>query len=140
MTGGYGGFMEAVSEGAFNAGGKVTGVLCRAFGSRGKGNAFLTHRVWTDTLIQRQDFLLRASRSFIAFPGQSGTLAEVTGLWSLWKSGSLPVGRLALMGNVWQPLHLQALEGGWIDPLSTSATRWCESGVEALKWLENGLA
>jgi hypothetical protein len=46
VTGGYGGAMEAVSRGAFEAGGETEGVVCSAFEGR-RPNGYLSRQVWT---------------------------------------------------------------------------------------------
>jgi uncharacterized protein (TIGR00725 family) len=109
VTGGYGGAMEAVSRGAFEAGGETEGVLCSAFEGR-RPNGYLSRQVWTADLWQRTRLLLEGADAYAALAPRAGTLAEVANLWSLWKSGFLSPRPLVLAGAAWGPI-MAGLEG-----------------------------
>jgi uncharacterized protein (TIGR00730 family) len=114
VTGGYGGAMEAVCRGAFEEGGTTEGVLCSAFAGR-HPNAYLTHQVWTTDLWQRTRLLLERADAYVALAPRAGTLAEVTNLWSLWKSGFLSPRPLVLTGAAWRPILEGLLEAGALE-------------------------
>ncbi len=75
VTGGYGGAMEAVSQGAHEAGGEVHGILLPSEENR-SANPYLTSSEIQEDYQARLAQLLRIPRA-IALPGGSGTAAEV---------------------------------------------------------------
>lgn len=81
-NGGYGGTMLATAQGASEAGGKVIGVTCSAFG-RGDANQYITDQIHTDSLQQRLDKLLELADAYVVLPGGTGTLLELAQVWEL---------------------------------------------------------
>jgi len=104
LTGGYIGVMEAVSHGAYEAGGHVIGVTCaeierwRPIGA----NQWVKEERKKETLIERLHTLIHESDAAIALPGGAGTLAEVSLLWNLMTVESLHRRPLILVGRGWQ--------------------------------------
>lgn len=74
-SGGYGGIMEAVSLGAFNAGGKTAGVTCDIFGDT-PANRYIHQEIKTPTLYSRLETLIESADAYLVFPGSTGTMAE----------------------------------------------------------------
>jgi uncharacterized protein (TIGR00730 family) len=102
-TGGYGGVMEAVSRGAKKAGGRVLGVTSRIFGLRA-GNRFLDEEVHTDTLVERVRTMIELGHGYLALKGGIGTLAEISLVWSLLQTHSLPPRPFILLEDPWADL------------------------------------
>lgn len=104
MTGGYIGMMEAVSRGAFEAGGQVIGVTCTQIESWRpvKPNAWLTEEVKCDTLIDRLIHLVTQCGLAIALPGGIGTLTEIALVWNLQVIGVREMPPVLLVGKGWQ--------------------------------------
>lgn len=75
VTGGYGGAMEAVSEGAREEGGKTIGVLHSPPAVK-PPNPYVERTVPARDYLDRLGRLLRIPRA-IALPGGSGTFAEI---------------------------------------------------------------
>ncbi|MFZ0492200.1 MAG: LOG family protein [Acidimicrobiia bacterium] len=83
-SGGYGGLMEAVSEGAAEAGGSVIGVTAPSvFPGRTSVNPFVTDERAADTLTERIHQLIHHSDAVVALPGSIGTLTELMSAWNL---------------------------------------------------------
>ncbi len=105
-SGGYGGIMEAVSRGAYQAGGRVIGYTTDQFGN-------LLPSRWLSEERRAPDVHLRIKRmlgegdAFVAMWGGIGTLAEVTMAWNVAQIAALQ-GRtpkpLVLVGDNWPPL------------------------------------
>ena len=114
LNGGYGGTMEAVSKGASRAGGRVEGVVCRAFPER-EPNAFLTERTWTDAPLSRTRLLIDRADAYVALEPRAGTIAEVAALWALRKAGALPPRPLVLVGPAWEHLCTALMEEGTVE-------------------------
>ena len=73
--GGLGGIMEAASQGCFEAGGEVIGVLpgnCAA-----SANPYVTHPIVTAMGHARNVILVQTSAALIAIEGGYGTLSEI---------------------------------------------------------------
>ncbi len=82
-TGGYGGTMEAVSEGAAGAGGRVVGVTAPSiFPDRQGVNPHVHEEVAERTLPHRIAHLVESTDAAIVLPGSIGTLAELIVAWN----------------------------------------------------------
>lgn len=103
MTGGYGGAMGAVSEGAARAGGHVIGVTVGLFRARGLvPNPFLHEEVQFATLAERLNYLIAAPDAYVALQGGVGTLSEIALAWSLLQVGEVPLRPLIAVGEGWR--------------------------------------
>ncbi len=82
-TGGYGGLMEAVSEGASRAGGHVVGITAPdLFRSRPGANRFVAEERPAATLTGRIGDMLGTSAAAIALQGSIGTMTELLVAWN----------------------------------------------------------
>ncbi len=103
MSGGYGGAMGAVSEGAAQAGGRVIGVTVGLFRARGLvPNPFLHEEVQFATLAERLNYLITTSDAYVALPGGVGTLSEIALAWSLLQVNEVPLRPLIAVGAGWR--------------------------------------
>lgn len=83
-SGGYAGLMEAVSEGAAEAGGSVIGVTAPdVFPGRTGVNRYVTDERPAETLTERIHQLVHHSDAVVALPGSIGTLTELMSAWNL---------------------------------------------------------
>ena len=101
MTGGYGGTMEACSQGAHEAGGHVVGVTVELFEARGPANAFVRERVHTADLFERLRYLVHHADGFVTLPGSIGTLTELYLTWTLLSVQGRPAAPLVVLGDMW---------------------------------------
>ncbi|HZJ23444.1 MAG TPA: LOG family protein, partial [Anaerolineales bacterium] len=113
LTGGYMGTMEAVSRGAREAGGHVTGVTCEDIEAWRpiKANAWVMEEIRKKTLIERLHSLIHESDAALALPGGAGTLTEITLMWNLMIVESLHRRPLILIGDGWQSVFDQFFKG-----------------------------
>lgn len=83
-TGGYGGLMEAVSEGAASSGGHVIGVTVpTVFPGRDGANRHVAEELRADSLTERIHELIAVSDASIALHGSLGTATELIVAWNL---------------------------------------------------------
>jgi uncharacterized protein (TIGR00730 family) len=113
VTGGHNGTMEAVSRGAKERGGRVTGVtvevIARAF--ERVPNEFLDQEVRTAALLERIDKLVELGAGYVVLPGGAGTLAELGIVWNLALFGVLGRKPLVVVGSGWRRvLHTMIVE------------------------------
>lgn len=108
MTGGYGGLMEACSQGAHEAGGHVVGVTVELFEARGPVNRWVHERVHTDRLTARLEHLVERASGYVVLPGSIGTLTELFLVWTLVSVRGRPHAPIVLLGEHW-PKFLDAL-------------------------------
>jgi len=104
LTGGYVGTMEAISRGAFEAGGHVIGVTCEDI-ERWRAlapNPWVKEEWRRITLIERLQALVEGCDAALALPGGPGTLTEISLTWNLMIIGSLRRRPLILIGGGWQ--------------------------------------
>ena len=104
-TGGYAGAMEAVSQGAHEAGGHVVGVTLEPWTNKFQlqANRWVREEVATANLLARLERLLIAD-AFVAVHGGAGTLAEVALAWNLLQVRDLGPCPLILLGADWRAL------------------------------------
>jgi uncharacterized protein (TIGR00730 family) len=122
ITGGYGGVMEAASQGARDGGGRSVGVACSVFGDR-ETNPYLDQVIPTADLMLRTRELIETASGFVVLPGKAGTLAELAQLWALERAGCLAGRPVILLGRHWKTL-LEALgESGMLESPQLRITR-----------------
>lgn len=104
MTGGYIGTMEAVSRGAYEAGGHVIGVTCEDIEAWRKvaPNRWVKEERRKKTLLERLQVLVEECEAAIALPGGAGTLTEITLMWNMMIVESRHRSPLILVGRGWQ--------------------------------------
>ncbi len=103
-NGGYGGTMLAAAKGASQASGKTNGVTCSAF-KTGKANKYISREIFTDSLDERLDTLIKLGQAYVVLPGSTGTLLELAKVWELKNKGFLgPDKPIILVGGFWKPL------------------------------------
>lgn len=103
ITGGQQGVAEAVSRGAFEAGGTTLGVGLNRTGER---NAYLTKTIGFDFPFTRKLVVTTPSEGFVFYPGGFGTLHqlfEVLTLIQTKKMAHVPV--ILVDHTFWGPLH-----------------------------------
>lgn len=104
LNGGYIGTMEAVSRGAYEAGGHVIGVTCAEIEDWRKigPNPWLSEVRRFPTLRERLWGLIEDSDAAVALPGGPGTLTEVGFLWNHIAIEALPPRPVILVGEKWR--------------------------------------
>jgi uncharacterized protein (TIGR00730 family) len=102
-SGGYGGVMEAVSRGAKDAGGAVIGVTTSLFGSR-TANPWVDEEIRTTTFLERLRTIIEVGQGYLALKGGIGTLTEISTVWSLLQTRSIPPRPFVLLSDPWRGL------------------------------------
>lgn len=103
LSGGYGGVMEACSQGAAEAGGHVMGTEVGLFKQRGlQLNRWVAEPVPFETLRERLYFLVERPDAFVVLRGGVGTLSEMALIWSLLQVGELSARPYVLVGPMWR--------------------------------------
>lgn len=102
-TGGYGGTMAGVSQGASEAGGHVIGVASEQIERfRNAGvNQYVKEVIKFETLSDRLLHLVKYNDGVIVLPGGIGTLSEMALVWSLVQVGEVEKRPIALLGDIW---------------------------------------
>lgn len=127
LTGGYIGSMEAVSRGASGAGGHVIGVTCDEIESwrPGRPNRWIHEEIRLPTIHQRILVLIENCDAALALPGGTGTLAEISTLWTLLITAAIPPRPFILIGPAWHKVmqqlyaslgeYIPEVQRGWIS-------------------------
>jgi uncharacterized protein (TIGR00730 family) len=104
LTGGYIGTMEAVSRGAYEAGGHVIGVTCEDIENWRSvaPNQWIKEERRMKSLMDRLQVLIEDCDAALALPGGTGTLTEITLMWNLMIVESRHRSPLILIGRGWQ--------------------------------------
>jgi uncharacterized protein (TIGR00730 family) len=141
MTGGYIGTMEAVSRGAFEAGGHVIGVTCNEIENwrAVKPNDWVKEEWRRDTLIERLQLLVIECQAGIALPGGPGTLTEIALMWNLMIVESVPRRPLVLVGSGWQSVFDQfyTQQGVYIQEKQRELLQFVDDVKTAVRLIEN---
>lgn len=107
-TGGYDGTMEAVSAGADEAGGLVTGVTAPdVFPHRDSVNRFVKEHIRAASLTERIHELVDIADASVALPGSIGTFTELMVAWNLAfvaRFSDSPPHPVIAVGGLWQDL------------------------------------
>jgi uncharacterized protein (TIGR00730 family) len=138
VTGGYGGVMEGASRGAVEAGGVAVGVTCARFIGR-TPNRFLTETREEADLVARTGALVAAACGYIVLHGKSGTLAELTLVWALHRTGSLGRRPVVLLGDAWRPFLHHLVRGAMIEDDQLGITRVADGPENAVMELDRFL-
>lgn len=84
ITGGYGGTMEAVSQGAAGAGGLVIGVIAPTlFPDRTGANQYVHEMIEANSLAHRIDVMFDRADATLTLPGSLGTATELLMAWNI---------------------------------------------------------
>ena len=142
LTGGYIGTMEAVSRGAYEAGGHVIGVTCEEIEAWRKvaPNRWVKEEQRKKTLLERLQVLVEECEAGIALPGGAGTLTEITLMWNLMIVESRHRSPLILVGRGWQSTFDQFFTefDGYIPAKQRELVQFAEDVKTAVELLENG--
>ena len=98
ITGGGPGDMEAVSKGAYEAGGRTIGACIELPHEKG-GNPYLTHRISFRYFFVRKVMFVKYSKAFVILPGGFGTLDELFESLTLVQTGKVPAFPVILVGD-----------------------------------------
>ncbi len=106
-NGGYAGIMAASARGAREAGGHTIGITCSIWAS--EANPWIAEEIRVLSFIERLMGLIERGDAYVAFPGGTGTLAELALVWEMMNKSSLAStigGRKPLLvaAPYWQPV------------------------------------
>ena len=115
------GLMGQLAQSALDAGGTVTGVEPQFFVQQELQHDGLTKLIVTKDMTERKTKMIELGDAFIAFPGGTGTLEEITEVISKLSLGQLDAPFILYdLNGYYQPLH-QLLQQMIAMGLSTSA-------------------
>lgn len=77
------GLMGVIAESVLRAGGKVTGVEPQFFMEKELQYDAVTHLIVTETMAERKTKMIELGDAFVAMPGGTGTLEEISEVMSL---------------------------------------------------------
>ncbi len=139
MNGGYGGAMEAVSEGAAAGGAPVIGVTTALFNHR-PTNPHLSHREDTSTLLDRLDYLVHVASAFVVLEGSVGTMAELFLTWNLLAVDGRPEAPLVCLGAPYAEFLRAITAPGLVVPELARLVEVASSPADAVRRIVAGLA
>jgi hypothetical protein len=141
LTGGYIGTMEAVSRGAYEAGGHVVGVTCEDIEAWRpvKPNRWVKEERRRKSLLERLQVLVEGCDAAIALPGGPGTLTEIALTWNLMIVESRRRSPLILVGRGWQSTFDQFFKefDGYIPASQRELVQFAEDVKTAVDALES---
>lgn len=136
-TGGYDGLMEAVSSGASDAGGAVTGVTAPdVFPHRPSPNRWVQEHIRANSLSERIHELVDIADASIALPGSIGTFTELMVAWNLAfvaRFSETPPDPVIAVGPLWQNLITYLGEHLGTDASLITCVGTIEEAVDEVK-------
>ena len=100
VNGGYYGIMEAVSKGASENGGSVTGITLSYI--KGKPNSFLSKAISCENLFERISKLIELGDAYIVLQGGTGTLLELAAVWEYLNKELIDSKPVACYSSMWK--------------------------------------
>lgn len=100
-TGGYYGSMEAVLQGAAEAGGRTVGFTCSIFDAALKPNGWVHEERKTGSMPTRIERMAVESDAFVVMHGGLGTLAELALVWDMILTGEVRARPFVVVGSEW---------------------------------------
>jgi uncharacterized protein (TIGR00730 family) len=132
VTGGYGGLMASVGQGAHESGGKVIGLPMRHWDNL-EPNQWNAELRWSDGYGTRLEHLLRCS-GVVALPGGVGTLSEMAVIWAAAQTEPNPPS-IVLLGDSWPALIKAIGENLVVGPADLKLLRIVATPEEAVQAL-----
>ena len=141
-TGGYGGTMAAVSQGAAGAGGHVIGVTSGHMERYRPmpANEWVAEEIRHESQRDRLLHLVLNNDAMIALPGGIGTLSEVALAWSLLQTGELTARPLVLLGPTWRETIRVYAQAEYIRPRDMDLLYLATSSETAVAYVKQSLA
>lgn len=137
------GLMRAVSDGALEAGGTVTGVIPQFMVDNGWHYERLTRIITTADMHERKLVMARMSQAVVALPGGCGTLEELLEAmtWSQLNIASKPIVVLNTLGyyNPLVEMIENAIDKGFMRKSHHRLWTVVDTPAEAIKAIEQGL-
>lgn len=141
-TGGYGGTMAAVSQGAAESGGRVIGVTSGHMEAWRPmpPNEWVGEEVRMSSQRERLMHLVMNNDGMIALPGGIGTLSEVALAWSLMQTGEMKTRPLVLLGPIWRETIRVYSQAEFIRPRDLDLLYLATSAETAVGYIRQRLA
>lgn len=139
-TGGYGGTMAGVSQGAAEAGGHVIGVTSgrmEAFRPT-PANRWVAEEIRYDSQQERLLHLVTRNAGMITLAGSVGTLSEMALAWSLIQVGELTPRPLVLLGAQWPAVIDSLAAMGFLRPQDRDLITFASSPETAVPLFRKG--
>ncbi len=134
------GLMGAVARAALEAGAEVTGVEPQFFIDQGLEYKDITCLIVTPDMAQRKAKMIELSQAFIAFPGGSGTLEEISEVMSMTSLNHLHAPCIVYnVGGYYdelQALLAKMIDYGFSTPARQSCIRFARSIDEIAQIIE----
>lgn len=142
-SGGYGGVMEAVSRGAKQAGGHTIGITAEFFSSHANGwlDEIISVKTWQERLFA----LIEQGSGYVACPGGTGTLVELSVVWEMINKRVMPAKPFVTVGHFWKPIidcvrEIETGHGGTWGEATAPIIFDAGSPADAAKYLANALS
>lgn len=137
LSGGFSGVMEAASQGAAEAGGRVVGVTVGLFKARGlRPNRWVQEEVELPTLHERLLYMVERPDAIVVLRGGVGTLSEFMLAWSLVQVGQIPPRPVVLVGALWRRLIDLLADDALIPPHELARLTLVEGAAGVVPALE----
>ena len=134
------GLMGVIADAVMEAGGEVIGVVPEFFLQKGTEHKGLTELIKTDTMAERREKMIELGDGFIAFPGGTGTLEEISDVISQKKLGRTvkPVAILNIEGfyNSLNAMLEKMVEEGFLDRSDLNKVYFAKTVDSATWYLE----
>ena len=138
-TGGYGGVMSGISQGAAEANGHVIGVTSaqiERFRPLGP-NQWVAEEIKYDSLRERLLHLINHNDGMITLPGGIGTISEMTLAWSFLQVGEIEKRPFSLLGDIWYNTVHTFYDDAYVKRHDMELLHFAKTPEEAVSWMRS---
>jgi uncharacterized protein (TIGR00730 family) len=138
-SGGYGGAMEAISQGAVECRGHTIGVTCESLNRIGRRkNPWILEEILRPTARERLFTLVNLAKAVVALEGGIGTLTEIAFCWNQMQIGEIPPRPLVLVGTLWRDTFRTFLKAAqeYLQDSDRSLLQFASSPEDAVRFIE----
>lgn len=138
QTGGYGGIMAGISQGANEAGGHVLGVTSAHMEQwRPRPvNRWVIEEIRFQTLRERLLYLVDNCDGAVVMSGGIGTLSEMALIWSFVQVGEISPRPIILVGGLWQRTLAAFIDEAYVSARHQELLSMARTADEAVNKLK----
>ena len=137
MSGGYGGVMAAVSQGAAEVDGHVIGITCKQIERLGEraANRYLSEEIVYDTLDERVHHLIEHADGYVICSGGLGTLHEIATTLEWMRVRKIPRRPFVCRSSFWLPLLQEIMTSPYIPEHDRNLIQFAANHEQMLQHL-----
>lgn len=95
-------------------------------------NPFLTHEIRSRDFFERLEILVSSASGFVAMRGGMGTLTEISLIWNMLQTRTMPNKPIILVGKFWKPMLQSVADHLVISPEELDLFQYVDNADDAV--------